>query len=395
MTGYRDNATGDNLLDRAIDAVLHDPGPGDPPPDRVAGLLAAVERTAGEFLRQRTQTRFRAKIAVAVALVVALVVSIGVLGSLPRSVLVELLVVINIPGTPRAGGRIAAEIPKPAENSNKQVNEEAPDSVTQTNYDEATVKRLLQPYYVREAAACEFYLDDERQERLKLQDRPLLTWTNTNNFTGAVFIWLFRGRPEMIGCIGSRQFSPGVSRVFHEFHSLSLQPLQPVTLSNGQQWTLKKPGLTMAPVDAADPPADSERQRLTQMRNLAREFHGWMTVNDNAWELRLLPQPIFRYQAPDRGVIDGAIFALVWNGTDPEVLLMLEERERDGTPAWHYGLARFNFRELWVNRFEKEIWRVGTETESDVYLTSRMGTIHLDELETAATQAEESDSEQD
>jgi hypothetical protein len=43
---------------------------------------------------------------------------------------------------------------------------------------------------------------------------------------GAVFIWTYQGRPEMIGSIGSRQFRPGMSRVFHEFHSLTLQPLQ-------------------------------------------------------------------------------------------------------------------------------------------------------------------------
>ena len=150
----------------------------------------------------------------------------------------------------------------------------------------------------------------------------------------------------------------------------------------------------MAPVDAAPPPADSERLRLTQMRNLAREFHGWMKSDGDVSELRLLPQPIYRYQAPDRGAVDGAIFALVWNGTDPEVLLILEERETDGALAWHYALARFNYRELWVKRLEKEIWRVPIATESAVYLTSRVGDIRLDSLEAAAPQAEESEAEE-
>jgi hypothetical protein len=267
-------------------------------------------------------------------------------------------------------------------------------SLAQVDYDETEVKRRLLPYYTQEAAACEFYLDDDRQQRLQLQDRPLLTWTNTDRFMGAVFVWSFQGRPEMIGCIGSRQFAPGMSRVFHEFHSLSLQPLQPVTFANGEGWTPRRPGLTMAPVDAAPTPADSERLRLTQMRNLAREFHGWMKVDDDVSELRLLPQPIFRYQAPNRGAVDGAIFALVWSGTDPEVLLILEEREKDGALAWHYALARFNYRELWVKRLEKEVWHVPIATESAVYLTSRVGDIRLDALE-AAAQAEESDSEQD
>ncbi|HVX09979.1 MAG TPA: hypothetical protein VHC22_02140 [Pirellulales bacterium] len=261
------------------------------------------------------------------------------------------------------------------------------------DYDETEVKRRLFPYFTEQAAACEFYLDDERRQRLKLQEKPLLTWTNAEKFMGAVFIWTFHGRPEMIGCIGSRQFRPTQSRVFHEFHSLSLRPLQPVTFANGQQWQPNKPGLTMIPLDTADPPADSERQRLTQMRNLAREFRGWMKFGDDVSELRLLPQPIVRYQAPDRGAIDGAIFALVWNGTDPEILVILEDRREIGTPTWHYALARFNYRELWVKHLEKEIWRVPVESESEVYLTSRVGEIFLDDLE-PAPQADEADKKQ-
>jgi outer membrane lipoprotein-sorting protein len=81
------------LLDRAIDAVLQAPTPGEPPPDRVAGLLAAVERAASEpdciTLRERIKTmRFRAQIAVAAT---ALIV---VLGLLPRLI-------------PGAGGAVA------------------------------------------------------------------------------------------------------------------------------------------------------------------------------------------------------------------------------------------------------------------------------------------------
>ncbi|HWB10765.1 MAG TPA: hypothetical protein VG826_16160 [Pirellulales bacterium] len=83
MTGNRDNPDRDNLLDRAIDAVLRAGTPGEPPPDRVAGLLAAVERAASEpdclTFRERIKTmRFRAQVAVAAT---ALIV---VLGLLPR-----------------------------------------------------------------------------------------------------------------------------------------------------------------------------------------------------------------------------------------------------------------------------------------------------------------------
>lgn len=83
------------------------------------------------------------------------------------------------------------------------------------------------------------------------------------------------------------------------------------------------------------------------MRNLAREFSGWMKQDGDVTQLRLLPQPIFRYKSRDMGVLDGALFALVWKGTDPDVLLLLEHGE--------VALARFNWREMWVERKDKEI----------------------------------------
>lgn len=83
MTGNRENPDRDNLLDRAIDAVLHAPIQVEPSPDRVAQLLATVERAASECdritFKERIKTmRFRAQIAVAAT---ALIV---VLGLLPR-----------------------------------------------------------------------------------------------------------------------------------------------------------------------------------------------------------------------------------------------------------------------------------------------------------------------
>ncbi|HET6879931.1 MAG TPA: hypothetical protein VFI31_07240 [Pirellulales bacterium] len=254
--------------------------------------------------------------------------------------------------------------------------------------DEAELKRLLVPYYAQEAGQCDFFLDAERQQPLERVEQPVLIWTNADNYMGAVFVWTFHGRPEMIGCIGSHQNRPNKSNVFQEFHSLSLQALPTVTLSGGKQWTPSKPGLTMAVADGAPRPAASERARLTQMRNLAREFDGWMKDGEDVAQLRLLPQPIFRYQSADRGVVDGAIFALVWKGTDPEILLVLEDRANNGDERWHYALARFNYREMWIKRHDKELWRVPVEGTSDVYITRLAGEISLDELQTATTEPE-------
>ena len=249
---------------------------------------------------------------------------------------------------------------------------------------EAELKEILQPFYVLEAAAYKLYLDEEQTQKLELQPRPVLTWTNVKNYMGSVFVWTYGGRPELIGCIGSDNSKSDSSNVFHEFHSLSEQPLQPVRLGRNL-WRPMKAGVVMTPVEGAPKPADNDRARLLQMRNLAREFQGSMKDDEDVTELRLLTQPIYRYSAEKRGVLDGAIFAMVWKGTDPEVLLMLEARPAaDGGQAWHYGLARFNFRELWVKRKDKELWHLGVARQDDNYITGVVGERSHEEIKEAS-----------
>jgi hypothetical protein len=257
--------------------------------------------------------------------------------------------------------------------------------LSQASSDEAALKEILYPFYAREAAEYELFRDEAHTERLEVRKQPVLTWTNAENYMGAVFLWEFKGRPEMIGCIGSHQNRPDSSNVFHELHSLSLTPLAPVKFGDGKQtWRVTKAGVALSPVVEAPLPAESERARLTQMRNLAREFRGWMKDGADVTELRLLPQPIVRYKSPEQGVKDGAIFALVWKGTDPEVLLVLEDREHDSVRTWHSAFVRFNFRDMWVERNDKEIWRVGVTAKSENYITAIVGDRSHAEMRAAA-----------
>jgi hypothetical protein len=248
---------------------------------------------------------------------------------------------------------------------------------------------ILYPYYARQAAAYELFLDEDRHQRLELQGQPVLSWTNADNFLGSVFVWTFRGRPEVIGCIGSQQKAGGACGVFHELHSLSPTALQPARFGDGKRvWKTAKGGIELRDLPGAAAPLTTESRRLTQMRNLAREFSGWMLQDGDTTELRLLPQPIYRYQSPPQGVLDGAIFALVWKGTDPEVLLLLEDREVGGQQRWQYALARFNWHELWVRRNDQEVWRVamsGLQNNSG-YISGGAAKTSLDEIRKSAPQ---------
>ena len=96
------------------------------------------------------------------------------------------------------------------------------------------------------------------------------------------------------------------------------------------------------------------------MRTLTHDFSASTKDDqDRRWELRLLPQPLYRYESTDPEVVDGALFGFVTSaGTDPEALLAIEARKSAPTsgPVWQYGIARFTDLQLWVRHRGKEVF---------------------------------------
>jgi hypothetical protein len=223
-------------------------------------------------------------------------------------------------------------------------------------------ERLLE-IYGTEAAGYTIYRDATRQERVELRPQPVYVWTNPvrgGGQDGAVYVWTCRGRAEVLGCFFSYP-ATGPRHLSHEFHSLSLTVLdvqRPGT--HPSRWTPLAPGIEIAPIPGAPRPSESGPQRLSQMRTLSHDFSAsTKDKEERRWELRLLPQPLYRYESTDPEVVDGALFGFVTSaGTDPEALLVIEARKRSPTdlPVWQYGIARFTDQQLWVRHKGKEVF---------------------------------------
>jgi hypothetical protein len=103
-------------------------------------------------------------------------------------------------------------------------------------------------------------------------------------------------------------------------------------------------------------PAESPTARLRQLKAMAGEFAASETLRSGALrELRLLTQPIYRYQSTDPDLIDGGLFAFVL-GTDPDIILMIEARRTKAGPEWQYAAARMNSLALTLNHKSREAW---------------------------------------
>jgi len=219
--------------------------------------------------------------------------------------------------------------------------------------------RLLK-LHAEDAGTYAIYRDTARRQKLTLRREPIYRWTNPTRVggqVGEVFIWTYQGRPEVVASIFSHPTSDGQRVLCHELHSLS-QAVLVVDRDSSNRWEPQAPGLDLKPIEGAPTPADSPGRRLAQLRALSRDFSGRSLSDQNvAWDLRLLPQPLCRYESTDPEVIDGALFALVSSaGTDPEIILAIEARATAEGTRWVFGAARFSDMSLWLTHNGREVW---------------------------------------
>lgn len=195
---------------------------------------------------------------------------------------------------------------------------------------------------------------DAPLERLK---EPALRWSNPLRKTddGMVFLWTIDRRPAAALCV----YTYGENGIDHEFQSLSGESLE-LEYRSTPCWHPERPGVEFVPLRGeVDPPAGTPAQRLTQMRKFLRDFSA--TVGHDAvgrHELRLLTQPLYRYSDPEQGLVDGAVFAFV-QGTDPELLLLIEARGKPGEPAtWQVAPARMTMVALELKYQGASVWSI-------------------------------------
>lgn len=195
-------------------------------------------------------------------------------------------------------------------------------------------------------------------DEFELVPNSVLHWDNPidGELYGNVFIWTDKGRPAVVASI-LKWYRP-FTHQSTELHSLSAELLIG-EYDGALKWYPDRAGVEYHAIPDAPVPADSEFQRLRQMRSITARFSADMTdrhVPDQVYPLRLLSQPVLRYKSPDRHVVDGALFAFV-KATDPEVLLLIEAGSKGTSASWRYALAQMDSVLMHVSLDDREIWK--------------------------------------
>jgi hypothetical protein len=229
-----------------------------------------------------------------------------------------------------------------------------------TGSEEQPVAKQWLPVF--DAVAAEYALRPESEANdLKLLTSPVYKWARPGpdgGTNGAVYVWTREGCAESVACFWRSPTPDGKgSNIAHELHSLSPAILKSAR-GGANQWN-PAAGLTRHLLPGAPPPAASPSGRSQQMRVFCHDFSAHtVSSGGDRTELRLLPQPLYRYQSTGSSVIDGSLFAFVCSvGTDPEVFLLLEVLSTADGPRWHYAVARFSHHNMFVKYQEQPVWQ--------------------------------------
>jgi hypothetical protein len=243
-----------------------------------------------------------------------------------------------------------------------QKNPETPDNPEHIEAALKLTRRAVEEY--------EIHVGDKKEKPLELLKEPVMKWSNpeVGEVYGNLFLWTRESRPLLVG--GLYKFFSPETYMEHEFHSLAEESLK-AKFHGTIVWEPTEAGLKFVDIPKAPAPAANETQRSSQLKQLAKEFTGLATYDKNVkdTELRLLPQPIYRYAAPKQGIINGGLFAFV-RATDPEIFLLIEARGKDAATArWQFAAARMNNgAELRLRYQNEQIWEADNITFNDVYV---------------------------
>jgi len=223
--------------------------------------------------------------------------------------------------------------------------------------DEKQLARQALEISRKEAGLWELELAGERPKKLKLNAEPVLRWSNPSagQLYGAVFVWTSDGRPEVVGSI-YKWYSP-FKHYSTEFQSFAESAIGG-SREGREMWTPARAGVEFKLVPEGPPPAEAAAGRLRQMREIAGGFTVTRTDREGKQQkMRLLTQPIYRYESAPSAVRDGGLFTFV-DGTDPEAFLLLEARRHAQEDRWQYALTRMNSTKLEATYKENPVWSV-------------------------------------
>jgi len=241
---------------------------------------------------------------------------------------------------------------------------EPKDTPATAESDEQAAERMrLRELMGRRLRKIAVTLAEDSKRSGELVKSPLLTYTDEPRFVnaGTMWAWTLKKDARPIAMCKIEHFDPKrlpqrPSNWLYCFNSLS-HDLIHAEWPDGHQLTSRQPGVLFQKVPDAPAASDTPSGRLRTMKEISRRFSASFDFNNTRKEeLRLLTRPLYRYADDEAGIVDGAVFAVTWSGTNPTAVFLIELQKEQDKRSWKFAVAGMTDGGVVVRYDEKEVW---------------------------------------
>lgn len=207
----------------------------------------------------------------------------------------------------------------------------------------------------------------EDKEPFELRADPIFRYSDQPRGFVDATLWAWAppgstGRPAVIAKVEAAISQSNVP--YWHFCVVSLaDELVTADFEGARRLAATKAGIDLRSIPDAPGAADKPAARQRQMKDFIGRFAATIfntnpdTKKPEPQEMRLLATPIYRYADEANGLLDGMIFGLTTNGTNPDMLVVIESRGSKGSPfEWKYGIVKMTIAEVHVRLDGKEVW---------------------------------------
>lgn len=183
----------------------------------------------------------------------------------------------------------------------------------------------------------------ETLPEVQFDQQPIFRYSDPpRDFRDAtLWMWTANGRPVALQKVEDWRPSERGPMWITCFASLHTGLIES-SWKKGPTWTSTKPGLPFQLVDFERPEA-SDSGRLRQFKKLSERFTVALERDQSGTpdtqEMRRLPRHLHRYQVADQRIADAVIFGWTANGTNPDVVVVIEQRSIGDKHEWHYAMS--------------------------------------------------------
>lgn len=194
-----------------------------------------------------------------------------------------------------------------------------------------------------------------------LKANPLIRYSDQERALTQSSLWVWhRDEVPVLFCKVERVTRPDSPRHAWQFCcSPALDQKVDVEWNREFRWRAKEVGVRWTPFADKSAPGNKPALRLSQLKALARQFSGEIenSRTRDRETMRLLAQPLYRYASAKQGILDGAVFGLTSNGTNPDTLLLIEAvSEATGSP-WRYAVVGMSGDAVEIARSGQTVWQ--------------------------------------